>query len=545
MTAGVGQPSSEQFAIAASCVGIGPVLFAVSSCVDRCCCREAKEAVVRPTGEKKPRIIYLDVWRTVCVVCVVITHADEIFANWNVACVTQWVLQVIMCTSGMCYGFSRASCKHLLHYVSRIFLLFSVCCGFNWIGNVIGGEDWWTDIPDDIGFQGAFILLIAFAAILCFPLKIALGFGVRGKCMMTVIAVYLISTAAFGALWYYTVIITGDSSNEVMLRAATTTLALLVVAAGSVFALPTKWRGMSGWILLACLYLVQVAAQSPKFGYWCHLVDLYIWAFLVQRVPLLGTASIGAFIAESWLLIFIPSVLFGAFPGHKGRLDKWPLEAPHLRLRHYFLEALFVVTYTTVPSAGVKRTIPMPAWVRPHVPWMSWWSLLVFSFHKGLYLAIQFDSSPWPLAMALGSSFPFAALYFLLTRRQTRGGNGQSLEVDQEKGPVSEPEAVGGIVQADEHTPESRPHVQIHTEPVMNQGPVPELGACIVPAAPSARDAEIDAVLARPSAKDAELDAVLDVVVEERSSKGLRATVSERDGVVIEASKTAPGCCSF
>merc|ERR1712232_1204167 len=100
----------------------------------------------------------------------------------------------------------------------------------------------------------------------------------------------------------------------------------------------------------AWLYAVQITAANPKAGYWCHLVDLYIWAFFVQRVPLLRTEEVGAFIAEGWILIYVPALLFGVFPGHEGRFDKFPWEMHHYRARHYLLEGLMVLSFTTVPT---------------------------------------------------------------------------------------------------------------------------------------------------------------------------------------------------
>merc|ERR1712232_299405 len=36
------------------------------------------------------RMLYYDIWRTLCVCLVVITHADEIYAEWDVLGVQQW-----------------------------------------------------------------------------------------------------------------------------------------------------------------------------------------------------------------------------------------------------------------------------------------------------------------------------------------------------------------------------------------------------------------------------------------------------------------------
>ena len=381
----------------------------------------------RPAGEKEQRVIYLDVWRTLCVVCVVITHADEVYQDWDTVAVTKWVLQIIMCTSGLCYSFSRATGKHILRYVSRLLLLFSVGCCFNWVGSAIGGHEWWTDVSRSIWFQNSFVLLMVAGSILAFPLKVALDSDSKFKCFSAVIGFYLFVTVVCASLWIQFDHFDAPMLPDIPFRDATATGALLTLAATSVLKLPAKWHGVSGWVLLAYIYAVQVGFANDKFGYWIHLVNIYIWAFFVQRTPLHGTEKVGAFIAEGWILIYLPVCLVGLTPGSIGRDDH--SKEMHLRARHYCLEALIVVSYTTIPTAGRQRTLPMPAILRRHVPWMKWWSLFIFSCHMGVYYAIPLDRSPGPTIqqcggkkplLVLSTSFVFAALHWRLLKHQTR-----------------------------------------------------------------------------------------------------------------------------
>jgi len=396
-------------------------------------CGSCRTLEVKPVSVAVPRrrVLYFDFWRILCVMCIVITHADEMYAKWDIAAVQQWVLQIIMVISGTCYGMSRGSCLHLLHYQSRLLAIVSFASFLNWAACEVAKEPWWEDIGAKVCFQAGFIPLMNVGSLLSFPLKLFLDAS-GSKCGKFPICIYALATAGFAVLWACSAVLDVDTlmpgflkpeemeDRSMGFRCCTITCGLPLLATMGTCILPNKWWGVTGWILLALLYSAQVAKKNPWFGYWMHLVDIYNWSFFVQRVPLLNDQAVGLFFAQAWPIWAVGGGLMGRFPGEEGRRDQLPFEYAWDRLRFYCLEALFVVAFVVIPTLGVERTIPLRALSRNHLAWLNAWSLLAFCTHKAVYLLLQQSeqclsdqSIPWGLIVVFSSTVPFYAVWRL------------------------------------------------------------------------------------------------------------------------------------
>jgi len=379
---------------------------------------------------KRPRKLYLDAWRVLCVECVLITHADEIYAEWNIAAVQQWVLQLILVISGTCFSMSKAKLNHLIHYVVRLLIIVAFGSAVNAIGLAISGDNPFEpldSIPDKVMFQMAFLGIIAGAAIMAYPLKVYLDDPVNLWALPSA-AVYLVGLGVFGGCWLYYVEVQGYEDYEVFLRSGTMSMAMLLLAVIGVRVLPEHHRGWLGWFLLAWLYGTQVVSANPKVGYWFHLSDIYSWSVLVHRIPLMGDEAIGLAFAQGWPFWSVAGGLLSRFPGVRGRYDKFPFAEAFDRARYYPLELLFIAAFVTVPRVGPERTLVMPEVLRPHLGWLNWWSLLAFCTHKGVYYVIP--GIPWGLTIVLLSPLPFYAVWSMC-HGSKRGGDEAVLQQEE------------------------------------------------------------------------------------------------------------------
>jgi len=408
--------SGDVYGQALAVVLVGPFFFSLSLCVDAAC---KKKQCIRVSDEQthppRRRILYFDVWRAVCVLCVLVTHADESYANYNVGAVQQWVLNFILLISGTLYGMSKPTLRHLLHYVSRLLLLFSVGSGFNWAGAVIGDQEW-NDVPDHICFQMAFILIMAFGAVVSYPLKKHLD--APSTCVtVSAIALYAVmSIGCFVAFVHVVIVNEAEGDADMLFRGMYVTFFLLFVATAGHVCLPETWRGVLGWVVLLLLFTQVVCNQMELLGYWWHLIDIYNWAILVQRVPLMHGKRVGYLFSRGWPLLAVIGNLLSQFPGHEGRSDKYPFEELGKRLRYYVTEMGMSVGFITIPYLGPTQTIAFPEEIAPHLPWVTYWSLLTFSSHKAVYYAV--GGLPFGLLIVLGSIVPFYSLWWWCTRKR-------------------------------------------------------------------------------------------------------------------------------
>lgn len=138
-----------------------------------------------------------------------------------------------------------------------------------------------------------------------------------------------------------------------------------------------------GWVMLAFIFLSRIIKAEPRPGSELHLVDLFIWAVLVELVPLAGQAQLGIVLAQAWPLWAIPcGVMLGFGPGRGDAM--YPSAHIIMRLRFYIVEMVLVLAFTAIPAAGPKGTLVLPTWMaRPFVH-LRKLTLLAFCTHKAI-----------------------------------------------------------------------------------------------------------------------------------------------------------------
>mmetsp|Transcript_67987 Transcript_67987/g.157789 ORF Transcript_67987/g.157789 Transcript_67987/m.157789 type:complete len:274 (+) Transcript_67987:46-867(+) len=167
---------------------------------------------------------------------------------------------------------------------------------------------------------------------------------------------------------------------------------MLLVALG-VHVLPLRSRGLLGWSMLLGIYSFRIARPEPRPGTEIHLVDLYNWSVFVQLCPLAGQAATGLAMARWWPLWVLACGLL-LRPGVAAELSQCPPGAVLERLRFYTVEVTCVLAFTTIPSAGLGHTLPIPDSLRKHhLAWLNLWALLAFCTHRAALILLP--TWPW------------------------------------------------------------------------------------------------------------------------------------------------------
>lgn len=277
----------------------------------------------------------------------------------------------------------------------------------------------------------AFLLLMAVAAMVSFPVKMLL-FEATSVRAIGIISFYVITATSSALLWCFLVWHSGLSATFAihLLRCAGSVGGNASMAAFGAWGLSDEHRKFVGWAMLAWMYVVQTAHVSSKSGYWAHLVNIYLWAVFVHRCPLAGARHVGFGLAKGWPFVFVLGSIVSSFPGMDNfghRVDRSSSPDLIVRVRHYFIEVLFLLGFTTIPLLGSEHTISMPKLLGKHLPWLNWWSLLSFCDHKAVYYVI--GGHPWGILLVLSSAVPFYGLYVLRPARCS--GNSKSGDVMQ------------------------------------------------------------------------------------------------------------------
>jgi hypothetical protein len=332
--------------------------------------------------------------------------SSDPLAKANVVFVLNWAMQFVMLISGTLFGMKKASVLHLLLYVSRLWLVFSVGVAANWMAFTSTGgydelhNDW------DVVHHMAWIFLIVLGAILSFPIKWALDKSTKRTAGVIALMYFVVLTVAV-VLQSYTV-------DDIILRSFSCSLGLLFIMAGGIAIVPPAWKGMIGWVLFLCLYVTQVVfATESNVPYFFHMVDLYTWAVFVQRVPLFGDGAVGLLTIRCFPFC---TLLFGllAFPGEVGRKNKDPFEDPIDRARWYLIEELLCLAFIVIPRVGLPDSVPMADVLKPHLPWLNWWCLAAFTFHLAAWELLASTSISLKMLVMLGSMIPFCMCWKLL-----------------------------------------------------------------------------------------------------------------------------------
>lgn len=367
----------------AVCLAIGPVCMLLVSTFAST--GKKQSTGQRPGDAGQTRIAYFDLWRCLCVAVMVISHAGEEFddyVEWNMLGGQQWILPCIMLISGTCYVKSSLP---LVHYIARLLAYFSFGNFLNWVAAVITGTHWWIEITTrGVTFQMFFVLGLGGSAFLTAPLKLMLKSNNKRPSFISVQSgIYgCMFLAFFVCYWFGN--LDGSSSELQMMRVLAESSVTLMLATLALDFMPPQQQDLTGWVLLMWIYATRSLRAEPRPGHEIHLHDLFVFAVFVQQNPLRGSKPLGTLLAQSWPIL----LLVGGFmlhPGLKQRLDLEPPATINARMRHYSVEALCVVAFTTIPTAGPERTIQLPNCIRRDMSWANNWALFAYCSHYAIY----------------------------------------------------------------------------------------------------------------------------------------------------------------
>lgn len=374
-----------------------------------------------PRRASSNRIAYFDFWRVLCCLCVVVNHSNERYSEYNVIAVQNWVLPFFTIIAGHLFGMTKSS---LLDYCSRLLLIFSVGTMLNWATAAAmhitdnlkpGGRVWYESPADVCLFQLAYVLLLVGGAIAASPLKYQLdqlGNGASADTGGTGAASPPKGLSSLLGMLAYIALVAIPSVATVLdagfrggLVKCGVTLALSFIG---VLTVPKDFEGLLGWCILGWIYGNRVIIREPRPGSEFHLADLYVWALLVQRLPLLGREAVGRVFVHWWpyWMVMCGIVLT---PGLHIRADQHPAVEMEGRLRHYAVEVCAVLAFHSVPTAGPDLTNPVPQSFRTHMAWLNQWSLFAFIVHKAVYNLV--GGWPWGISIMMVSGLPFLALF--------------------------------------------------------------------------------------------------------------------------------------
>lgn len=358
----------------------------------------------------------MDFWRVICVMCCVITHADEVYAEANVFGVQNWTLQILSLISGACFAISSCS---LLDYTARLFLISAVGILFTWGAAALAGQPWWEEPLMKCVFQNGYLLILICGAIVSCPLKHQIRALADQSRAWSVPAFYFMIVVVCQATHLVGLelnfIDSLESQQQILCLSTKTALIGLISSLGLMF-FQEEQQGILGWILIAFIYGNRVAFREARPGSEFHLVDVYVLGCIVAMVPLMGQERIGTHMASWWPVwgIFCGLMLP---PGAHGRLDQHPSEDILLRTRHYLVETICVLAFLSIPSGAEEVTIPLPRILLPHLRWLNWWALSSFIFHKGVY----YVATPYPFGLSIifGSTIAVYGIHKYLQPRLT------------------------------------------------------------------------------------------------------------------------------
>lgn len=347
---------------------------------------ESEQGVVEASAAPSapaPRVVYYDLFRTLCVCLVCVTHCSESYVDNDVLATQQWVLPVITIISGSLYAKSKGSD---LNYSARLWFFFSFGVALNGIACVAKGIRWWGDsFFLVVLFQMPFVLLFVGGAWVCGPLKRQLKPDVPRKIAMHNFCFYavllLIWLAIQIVLWSFDM-----HGPDQAMRLVCECLLTGTIASVGYFFLPASHKGLLGWILLAWIYGTRMVHKENRPGLEFHFVDIYIWSFVVALVPLSGQASLGWAMVRTWP-IWVVGVKLLLVPGLTQRVDQYPFPNIFMRIfRLYLPEIMLVLAFVCIPSQGTEGVVVFPEIVARQMEWLNWWSLVAYMSHWAIYI---------------------------------------------------------------------------------------------------------------------------------------------------------------
>eukprot|EP00930_Biecheleria_cincta_P018215 TRINITY_DN14267_c0_g1_i1.p1 TRINITY_DN14267_c0_g1~~TRINITY_DN14267_c0_g1_i1.p1 ORF type:complete len:453 (+),score=46.20 TRINITY_DN14267_c0_g1_i1:98-1360(+) len=345
------------------------------------------------------RTCYFDYWRTLAVACVVLCHGNEKYGSFNVVLVLSWVMPLITLISGILYGMSRSP---LSVYVARLLVLFSIGSTLNWVAAVLRGKEWWKE---DVPFQMSYVLMLAGAAVAASPLKALLHAEPDNMRWKRTVCMYLLFIACClaGAL------LARDALRRRALIACTECgVTLLLSTLCFLLLRSSRHLNVIGWIVGIWTYVTRaaVAQQFPADEF--HYVDIYIFAVVVQKVPLTGKEHLGMFFIGWWPYLIIGLRIIMPL-GWDRRIDRHPPEEVGFRIAQYTCEFSAVLAFVAVPSLGLEKTQGVPETFRANSTWINRWTLFAYASHHAILQLCSEAAYPWGVMLV----FALAMVFYL------------------------------------------------------------------------------------------------------------------------------------
>uniref|UniRef100_A0A6U7MFS3 Acyltransferase 3 domain-containing protein n=1 Tax=Haptolina brevifila TaxID=156173 RepID=A0A6U7MFS3_9EUKA len=348
-----------------------------------------------PTGG---RWLMLDALRVACLVCIVIEHqpnGGDAYSAHDTFFTTQWVLPVLLLTSGIAF---MQSSSPMWKYLSRLTAVFVVGFLCNMFADVIARPGWYKDIGNTV-FQMFYVVAIAGLAILVYPLRAMLRTSHLpdggDSLLICGASDRLVAAAVYLTLWGLSLLLylSGlDLRGFVMMVMKSADrgswasyiadiITFLPYMAAHILGVPAfislhfilrkKPTPRLTWLIFAYIYVPPVAFPMSFAGV-PHLGMLYLLGLLHQSVNLVFWPSLKKCLQSYWLLCLLP-LLFLYMPDLLGRCDLYPAVTIWERFRWYAVEAALM---SFVLGRILVATDPYV--ILGH---LGWWALFAYVTH--------------------------------------------------------------------------------------------------------------------------------------------------------------------
>ncbi|CAE7432817.1 unnamed protein product [Symbiodinium necroappetens] len=432
-----GGPEFQDYAQLAFWLGCGPLAKLLVVFSERAAHSDPLAEPTRADAEVRavPRItreyiLYFDVWRSICVALVVITHSNEAYAEWNVFAVQLWVLPYLELISGTLCAVSK---RGVLDYAAKLMLYTSLGCLMNLLACLARGSPrWWEDTTMNVAFQLGFTFQLALFGLLITPLRWELSepekassrarwnvgiFGTLALCLLLAIMTEALLNESERGL--------KEATDYVIIPVTECLLHILMLCVLAEY-LPMSWKGFMGHASWLFLYSTRLWRRQPRpLGPELHLGELFFWAFTAKLVPMFGQEAIGRLMTKLWPFLLVCCGLL-LRPGIFGRKDQYPWDSWYDRGRMYLGELIACMAFLTIPVANLPDKLAFPQSWRRHMVWLNWWSLLAFMSHKAFYILVD---GIWPWYCMVLTVYAAAFPCFLVWRpRDVEEASGRAEE---------------------------------------------------------------------------------------------------------------------
>eukprot|EP00419_Tripos_fusus_P044764 CAMPEP_0172834944 /NCGR_PEP_ID=MMETSP1075-20121228/25381_1 /TAXON_ID=2916 /ORGANISM="Ceratium fusus, Strain PA161109" /LENGTH=590 /DNA_ID=CAMNT_0013677901 /DNA_START=96 /DNA_END=1868 /DNA_ORIENTATION=+ len=369
--------------------------------------KDALQEQLQQLGNHKPRFAYLDMWRFVCLVILMMSDNNPMFEahiRSNVLAVQHWHMPLLVFVSGTCFSLASTCTTEI---VAQLLRCFSLGTFINWLALMYARVPWWLGgSACGVTFSMRCVLGLTCCMVAGAPLKELLK-TTNQKRVST--GSYAITTLlVFNSAWIM-LLQRGDFMTETQaqfLRVLAQAAVSLLITTFGLHMLPRSSHGLIGWGLFAWIFVTRIAHPEPQLGLWFHLVEVFLFAMVAQHRPLRGQAVIGSYFCQWWPLgvLLIGTLLQ---PGVNLRQDLHPSQEIQGRARFYVVESIAVLAIATVPWAN-QDLFPVAGRIRGIAFVASRWAS--FAFITSFAIRKAAPTALWGSLVVVASAIPFATM---------------------------------------------------------------------------------------------------------------------------------------